>query len=105
MLGATALALVAAPAPVVADGPAAGLTGGAVFGAVALGLGFVYWFTGRHDSVFGLLLPFYSAAMLFLSELAPEGVAVEPYGALIVGLGLSWVSKFPSTRLRFLVHG
>ena len=104
-LGGTALWLVAAPAPVLTDGQAAGLTGGAFFAAVALVLGFVYWFTGRHDSVFALLLPFYCAAMLFLRERVPEVVAIEPHAALIVGLALSWVSKFPSTRLRFLLHG
>jgi hypothetical protein len=104
-VGGTALGLMAAPAPVVTDGQVGGMTGGAFFGAVALGLGFVYWFTGRHDSVFSLFLPFYCAAMLFLAELAPAVVAIEPHGALIVGLALSWASKFPSTRLRFLVHG
>jgi hypothetical protein len=104
-LGGAALGLVAAPAPVLTDGHAAGLTGGALFGAVALVLGFVYWFTGGHDSVFGLLLPFYCAASLFVGERASEVVAIEPHAALIVGLALSWVSKFPSTRLRFLLHG
>lgn len=103
-LGGVALGLFAARAPVLTDGQAAGLTGGALFGAVALVLGFVYWFTGRHDSVFALLLPFYCAAMLFLGERAPDVVAIEPHAALIVGLALSWASKFPSTRLRFLLH-
>jgi len=87
------------------DGHAAGLTGGALFGAVALVLGFVYWFTGRHDSPFTLLLPFYCAASLFVGERASEAVAIEPHAALIVGLGLSWLSRFPSIRLRFLLHG
>lgn len=104
-LGGTALGLAAAPAPVLTDGQAAGLTGGAFFGAVALVLGFVYWFTGRHDSLFALLLPFYCAASLFVGERGSEVVAIEPYAALIVGLALSWASKFPSTRLRFLLHG
>jgi hypothetical protein len=104
-LGGTALGLAAAPASVLADGQAAGLTGGASFGVVALVLGSVYWFTGRHDSAFALLLPFYCAASLFLGERGSEVVAIEPYAALIVGLALSWVSKFASTRLRFLLHG
>jgi hypothetical protein len=104
-LGGTALGLAAAPAPVLTDGQAAGLTGGAFFGTVALVLCFVYWFTGRHDSVFALLLPLYCAASLFVGERGSKVVVIEPYAALIVGLALSWVSKFPSTRLRFLLHG
>lgn len=104
-LGGTALGLVAAPASVLTNGQVPGITGGAFFGAVALALGLVYWFTGRHDSPFSLLLPFYCAASLFVGERASEVVAIEPHAALIIGLALSWISKFPSTRLRFLLHG